>query len=825
MLAMESRKRPHLEEPEPLYPKKRALTDPTGSPVLANGVVSATLPAGDDDEPKDQSTLEQFRKEAIFRRMRHYARENSRSQRRIEELEHRKSSYEASLAVIGACWTQLLDTIRTVVKTGPEGPESGAAAPIDLSQYAWAESEPELEETLKEKVQDTRKLVDSLVELSNSGAAKDSIPRTFQHTQTECILLRSRLAAVQAELQESNSRYERVYAELQRTEIRNDRAQSLTVQAVHGGTPSIPAQEPKTEGESADEQLSGDVKMEDAKAEESETKPQPSSPESPPPNGASLNAEVEKWKNIANMREDKIVELENQNMVLEEARHVLETERSQPSYEAISQTPYFQHLAESLFLAQKAKADRDAELESVLKKNSELEASKVDWQQQAKTDLEAAVAEANKLCAKKNEENSRLRQQREQLNAELHERKSSDVAYRKSLEEFTALAQNREERIVVLTSEVARLKSLLAAKAGDEDLTAFFLREKSGDVSYVDDLQRRLETAEQRAKALEDQLSWFDADSPDVVKHMRSEAEARQQLAEATKLLQQYKTTYGESSTLPPDMKQLTSQLERFEQELKTLRLQDTQRVQAEAAMYTELDQLSSVWESAEKQLKKKVFDLADMEQRIEKASQEKAKADNKYWSAMRFKEASESALKNYKRDAERQLKVVEALRETEKALKSQVNTLRHSLAAEQAKMERTEARNKYADVLQKHEADKQSLQWHHKNLTEWTAEKRRLEENLALSQKEAEQAAALAKARPQTSSQKEASLQKEIDKCMSVLKCSTCRMNMRNTVITKCMHTFCKQCVDARIATRQRKCPACNLGFAQSEVQQVYFQ
>ena len=68
--------------------------------------------------------------------------------------------------------------------------------------------------------------------------------------------------------------------------------------------------------------------------------------------------------------------------------------------------------------------------------------------------------------------------------------------------------------------------------------------------------------------------------------------------------------------------------------------------------------------------------------------------------------------------------------------------------------------------------------------------------------------------------------------------------MNMRNTVITKCMHcklvtfsrfvtmlnmflakAFCRNCVNERISSRQRKCPACNLPFSQGEVQQVYFQ
>ena len=65
--------------------------------------------------------------------MRHYSRENERSQARIAELERLKCTYEASLAVMGACWTQvgqsfhfskratdtsskLVDTIRAHVK-------------------------------------------------------------------------------------------------------------------------------------------------------------------------------------------------------------------------------------------------------------------------------------------------------------------------------------------------------------------------------------------------------------------------------------------------------------------------------------------------------------------------------------------------------------------------------------------------------------------------------------------------------------------------------------------------------------------------------------
>lgn len=47
--------------------------------------------------------------------MRHYSRENERSQARISELERLKSTYEASLAVMGACWTQVRQAFSSFV--------------------------------------------------------------------------------------------------------------------------------------------------------------------------------------------------------------------------------------------------------------------------------------------------------------------------------------------------------------------------------------------------------------------------------------------------------------------------------------------------------------------------------------------------------------------------------------------------------------------------------------------------------------------------------------------------------------------------------------
>lgn len=129
--------------------------------------------------------------------------------------------------------------------------------------------------------------------------------------------------------------------------------------------------------------------------------------------------------------------------------------------------------------------------------------------------------------------------------------------------------------------------------------------------------------SEERVNALEEQLARFEADHPDVVRHMRSAANAQQELAAAKNLLRQYQSTYGESSHLPPDMHHLAEQLREKEAESEALRLQQAQHMSVTDALEHEIMNLSTHWESVEKQIESKVFDLAAAEERIMKSNLE----------------------------------------------------------------------------------------------------------------------------------------------------------------------------------------------------------
>lgn len=449
-----------------------------------------------------------------------------------------------------------------------------------------------------------------------------------------------------------------------------------------------------------------------------------------------------------------------------------------------------------------------------------------------KTSQDATISELKQMLSKRDAESSRLRELRDQYSAEINERKMKEQTKLASVLEFKTLAENRAERIVALESENKRLKTRLAANAGDEDLFKFLWQSTSDSPSFVDDLKQRLSAAEERTAALEKTLASVQGGG-------RGEADVRRQLAQVQKQLQKYQAVYGDTSSMSADAARFSEQLRHKQVELEKLKLQDQQREQAESALYGEIEKLSSAWELLDRQVKNKVFDLSALEDRMAKLNTERAKSENKFYQCMRDKDSVDAERKKLFINLDKAAKAIEKLTESEKSLTTRLTILEKELVlckkvSEKHRERATDLETELAEwrgrALGEHkdlEELRASFSEHSKTIDKKQDELRKLEESLLKTKKEAEKQVAKLDSSTVVSdpSAKEASLQKERDKLMSVLKCSTCQLNFRNTILTKCMHTFCKTCVDARISTRQRKCPACNLAFSAGEVSQVYFQ
>lgn len=127
---------------------------------------------------------------------------------------------------------------------------------------------------------------------------------------------------------------------------------------------------------------------------------------------------------------------------------------------------------------------------------------------------EHTITEMKAVLAKKDADNARLREQRDQQLAELIERRHKEQVKWQALNESKQLSESRsvghcnvhaeqfvdvrccKERIELLQSQLSRLKSRLAAEAGDEDLMRFILRGYSEESKeYINDIKERLQYA------------------------------------------------------------------------------------------------------------------------------------------------------------------------------------------------------------------------------------------------------------------------------------------------------------------------------------------
>jgi E3 ubiquitin-protein ligase BRE1 len=687
---------------------------------------------------------------------------------------------------------------------------------FDLSQHISTDSS--LKAALEKNMLATEKLITSFMKL-NPATFNDKTYQRCQTSQTECAALRSEIALLQQRLDEVQSEKEQLHDDLIAAEIKLDRMQSGTVAAM------------QTKGGAKEE-----VNLDQPFPAEGST-PNHGSSTPPPPqiNGHidSSLSDMEACRLELKISSERASKLEAEIRTQAEIIAKLEVERAAPTVEMVSGTVHYKILSERRDQLEHMKAENDSRIGRLDVTIRDLQSSRTQFEEETRASAQQMNQELKVVLAKRDADLTRLRDQRELLHAELNELRSRENIKYQSSRELKALAESRAERITQLESEVRRHKAKLAAHAGNEDIMKHFWEGKVDDLQYVDGLRRKLMETESKLAALQQSMSAIQEEQPEIAHHITSEAATREELAAVTTELSRYRSLLGE-----PSSSNLARQLQAKEDELQKMRLLAEQHQQAEDAIYAEVERLSGAWEALDGQLKNKVVSLTAAEEKIAKSAHEKAKADNKYFAAMRDRESVEIERKNAIRNLEKQAKVVERLVDSEKNLQQQIGHLEAANQRLHRVMDEAETRFNAleADALM-YKKQAECTEEMMKNVRKVADEKYAHVHHLkgALFKRDddlARMKAEVNKLRLETkklksasASEKEADLMEEAASVWRLIKCSTCKENMRGVALTKCSHTFCKQCVEARISTRQRRCPHCNSGFAQSEVVNVLFQ
>jgi len=245
--------------------------------------------------------------------------------------------------------------------------------------------------------------------------------------------------------------------------------------------------------------------------------------------------------------------------------------------------------------------------------------------------------------------------------------------------------------------------------------------------------------------------------------------------------------------------------------------------------MNGELQSMSSAYQKTQRLASQKVADYTVLEEKTTKLSAEKAKADQKYFAAMKSKETRDMEVRTLRMQTAKSSELVSQLKEAEAASRSLLTNLEKQLAevksALTTKTNEQQSASKQS-TTQASEIARLNAQVTDLRNTLSTKDAKFSSTSSACRSAEVEAEelkASLADTRKSLEAWKSKGAQSEEHELLRQFAyCTVCRKELKNTVIKTCGHTFCHNCVDKVIQLRSRKCPNCGKPFGSNDHQRI---
>lgn len=255
-------------------------------------------------------------------------------------------------------------------------------------------------------------------------------------------------------------------------------------------------------------------------------------------------------------------------------------------------------------------------------------------------------------------------------------------------------------------------------------------------------------------------------------------------------------------------------------------------------AVMKELQDLERAFKELTQLAHKKYSDHISQESIVSKLTVEKTKADQKYFTAMRSKDSILIENKNLSKNLHKSNELINQLKEIERTLQSKVESLNKQIHLSQSNEKRLMESSKAVSLkimdltseLGKTKKVVESLQGERAKHIEQDT---RLESNihslqsqnsaLKLQLSQAENKAKKLHKSLISNGGDNSIIAEELDNFRTIVYCSLCSKNWKNTAIKNCGHVFCEECCKERLAARMRKCPTCNKPFGSADLLVVH--
>ncbi|KAI0128532.1 E3 ubiquitin-protein ligase BRE1 [Xylariales sp. AK1849] len=170
---MEDRKRPALANSDDIAP-----------PSKRRDVNGGSKSAKDDSDMKEETWIEDYTKDAIYRQMLEYKRQSSTLETRLEEMERRSTHHDDHIRVVDAWWVQLIQELKLLAEnTVPFQPGSGEQTFPTNTSFKDIQ---DLEAHLTDKASTIKDMAQSIFSrlASNRGQVQPEIVKLESHVNS-----------------------------------------------------------------------------------------------------------------------------------------------------------------------------------------------------------------------------------------------------------------------------------------------------------------------------------------------------------------------------------------------------------------------------------------------------------------------------------------------------------------------------------------------------------------------------------------------------------------------------------------------------------------
>ncbi|KAK4239874.1 BRE1 E3 ubiquitin ligase-domain-containing protein [Achaetomium macrosporum] len=455
--------------------------------------------------------------------------------------------------------------------------------------------------------------------------------------------------------------------------------------------------------------------------------------------------------------------------------------------------------------------------------NGDTEALKLQYQEamavveKQKQQLEAALSENKALM----EENSSLKIKKEAVTDEEYARTEVFKQFKAQNEDMIKRINHLEATNKVLREEAEKLrgertewKSKLETEAQVVTLELEDqLQQKDQDLTRIRSARDELLAEVAMRKASQEQ-------EKQAVTHMKELVDAqRDRIAELESELERLRPSEDASMTDPrPDLEALS---------VEELRQRYLKLEKDFEAINKELPLLEKSYKKSMGLAHGKVMDFQTLEERVATLTAEKSKADQKYFAARKDMDIRTAEIRTLRAQNGKSSEIISQLKDIETQSRALISSLEKQIAAlkqdhSAAIAERKRLEQLSAEATRRADSCKSQIS----SLTDLVRAKDStvavMKEQLSKLETELEKAKVDVKEITKDCNKWKLKCQsnssEEEEALRTLVICSVCRSNFKNTILKSCGHVFCNGCVDDRLANRMRKCPSCNKAFDRSD-------